>query len=101
MNKLAEKKCLTCKDPFTQKSESNEYCSRKCFKKAYYHKKKAEELASNKCPNFTCPQCGQQIVLEFDPVKENMRWLHYQCAGCNTLMIHVSEQIYTVDESIS
>lgn len=101
MKTLTKKMCPTCNEPFLPKSERNQYCGRSCFKKAYYHRKKAEELASNKCPDFTCPTCGQHIKLEFDPVRENMRWLHYKCNGCNTLMIEVAEQIVTQDQPIS
>ena len=100
MKPLSEKICPTCEVPFTPKSERNIYCKRSCFKKAFYHRKKAEELNACHFPFFTCPKCGQAIRLEFDPVKESMRWLSYQCPGCNVLMINVSEKIVTQDESI-
>ena len=89
--------CPTCGREFLPKSEKNQYCKRSCFKKAYYHRKKGEELSANHCPHFTCPSCGQSITLPFDPTKDTMRWLGYQCPGCHTLMINVSEAIVTQD----
>lgn len=101
MQHLIEIICKTCNEKFLPKSERNQYCSRKCFKKDYYHKKKAEELNNKKNPTFTCPNCDQHITLSFDPVKDAFKWLHYKCNGCNTLMISVSEEINTEDETIA
>ena len=101
IKKLVKINCPTCNKPFMPKSERNKYCKRSCFKKAFYHRKKAEELSACHFPFFTCPSCGQEIRLPFDPVKENMKWLDYACPGCNTLMINVSEDIVTRDEAIS
>lgn len=97
MKKLSRTPCPTCKKKFTPKSEKNYYCCRKCFKKAYYHRVKAEELKNKKCPTFLCPSCDQTITLDFDPVKDSFRWLHFVCPGCNVLMISVSELISTGD----
>lgn len=94
---LDKRICPICKESFIPKSEKNIFSSRACFKKDYYHRKKAEELAGIKFPEFTCPDCGQQIILNFDPAKESVRWTKYICPGCNTLMINVSEQIVTSD----
>ena len=101
IKKLVKINCPTCGKPFMPKSERNEYCKRSCFKKAYYHRKKAEEINACHFPHFTCPKCRQEIRLPFDPVKENMKWLAYKCPGCSTLMINVSEEIVTQDEAIS
>lgn len=92
--------CNACKVRFFPKSEKNIYCTRKCFKKYFYHKKKAEELANIKYPCFKCPSCQQLINLDFDPTKYTDRWDKYVCPGCNTLMINVSEEIYAQDMSI-
>ena len=101
MSKLNPIFCKTCKEEFTPKSERNIFCSRKCFKKDFYHRKKAEELISIKTfPCFICPSCGNKVQLEFDPVKEGQNWLDFVCPGCNTLMINVSDQISTDDISI-
>lgn len=87
--------CKTCKESFIPKSEINRFCSRRCFKKDFYHRKKAEEINQRRLPGFTCPSCGQCIVLPFDPVKCEDAWTSYDCPGCNTLMISVSESIVT------
>lgn len=96
-----KKICPTCGMEFISKSERNIYCCRQHFKKAYYHRKKAEELHEQKNPAFTCPACGQHIILDFDPINEPQKWTEYSCPGCNTLMISVSEEINTKDEAIS
>jgi hypothetical protein len=85
--------CTTCKTVFMPKSEKNKYCTRKCFKKDNYHKKKAEELTRIRFPSFLCPSCEQRITLDFDPVIESLRWLHYECPGCDALMLDVSDEI--------
>lgn len=100
MQSLTEIACKTCGKIFFPKSERNKFCSRRCFKKDFYHRKKAEELSAQKFPEFVCPKCGQDIILGFDPTKDTMRWLHYSCNGCNTLMIEVTEAIVVQDASI-
>lgn len=98
--RLVKIPCPTCKKIFLPKSERNKYCKRSCFKKAYWHRMKGEEINShNKFPTFLCPNCGQKITLDFDPVKKSSLWLKYQCPGCNTLMINVCEIILTQDIS--
>jgi len=99
MHKIKIINCKTCGIEFTPKSDNNIFCSRKCFKKDYYHRCKGQELSAKKYPEFTCPSCGQHITLDFDPSKDTFRWLKYQCPGCSTLMINVSEQIITQDIS--
>ena len=103
MHKIVPIKCknVSCGIEFMPKSERNVFCSRKCFKKDFYHRKKAEELSNLKFPAFTCPECGQKITLDFDPSEDTIRWLKYQCPGCNTLMITVSDSIETQDGSIA
>jgi len=101
MRRLVEIICISCGNPFMPKCEKNKYCTRRCFKKAYYHRQKAEKLLAQKTPSFTCPSCGQHITLDFDPVFEPYKWQSYQCPGCNTLMIEVCEEIKTQDEAIS
>ena len=101
MARLVELKCQTCQIPFMPVSEKNVFCSRKCFKKAFYHRQKAKELEACKFPIFTCPSCGEKIELDFDPVKENYKWLRFTCPKCSVLMVNVSENIVAVDESVT
>lgn len=88
-----------CKKEFTPKSDKNVYHNRKCFKKAYYHKKRAEKLMEVKFPVFKCPSCSRTIELGFDPVKEDRLWLGFSCPFCSVLMINVWEEIITQDKS--
>jgi hypothetical protein len=97
MNQLEKRICRTCGQEFMPKCDINVFCSRRCFKKDYYHRKKGEEINAKIFPDFNCPNCGQHITLDFNPVLEPMRWLHYTCCGCNTLMINVSDEIVTHD----
>lgn len=89
--------CKTCGKVFLPKSDNNLFCERKCFKKDYYHRKKAENLAAQKFPDFLCPTCGGSIRLDFDPSQDTMQWLDFLCPTCSTLMINVSEEIITQD----
>lgn len=90
-------KCPGCGKIFIQRNKKKEFCQRRCFKKVYYHRKKAQELVANKHAIFNCPRCDNKIMLEFDPVKKPYLWLHFVCPGCNTLMINVTEFITTAD----
>lgn len=98
---LKERKCLTCKEKFIPKSEKNIFHSRQCFKRYYYHRKKAEELANLKFPTFKCPSCLNEVTLDFDPIKKPENWHQFICPYCSVLMINVSEKISAKDMSIS
>ena len=95
MHRLVEIKCKACKIVFMPKSERNIYCCRKCFKKAFYHRKKAEELSNIRFPIFLCPSCGRKIELDFDPIKNLSAWDGFSCPFCEVLMISVSDEIIT------
>ena len=89
--------CKTCKKLFLPKSEKHIFCTRKCFKKDFYHRKKAEELSNKKFPTFICPNCQRIVELDFDPVKEQKKWANFSCPHCSVLFINVSEYISTQD----
>lgn len=101
MTQLKQIKCKneSCQVCFTPKSLNNVFCSRKCFKKDFYHRKKAEELSNKKFPIFLCPSCRSKIALDFDPASENgsEQWLKFKCPACNVLMINVSDSIVAED----
>ena len=99
MKKIKKISCKTCSKSFFPKSEKNIFCSRRCFKKNYYHRKKAEELNNIKFPMFKCPSCKRNIELNFDPVLDDRRWLNFSCPFCKILLINVCEQIITQDSS--
>ena len=92
--------CKTCQNSFLPKNPKNIFCTRRCFKKDFYHRKKAEELNNKKFPIFRCPSCNNKITLEFDPVKNQTAWTNFLCPHCNVLMINVCEEIQTQDSSI-
>ena len=96
MPKLIKRECPICGNSFMATKVNHVYDTRKCFKKAFYRKTKAKAL-ENPFPKFDCHQCGLSMTLEFDPVKENFRWLDFQCPNCNTLMICVSDDISAID----
>lgn len=100
MRKLKEIACKTCQKMFLPKSDKNIFCNRRCFKKDFYHRKKAEELLNVKFPIFKCPSCSKGIPLTFDPVKEERMWLNFSCPFCNVLMIFVYEEIVAQDSSV-
>lgn len=97
---IKKRKCPTCGISFVPKSEKNIFHNRRCFKKNYYHRKKAEELSNIKFPVFLCPNCGSKIALLFDPVKEYQKWAKFSCPHCSVLMISVCEKILTQDVPI-
>lgn len=89
--------CITCEKKFFPKSERNRFCSRRCFKKDFYKRKKALELTKKKFPTFNCPSCWKQIDLDFDPIKEEKKWTKFYCPFCSVLMINVCEEIKMQD----
>lgn len=99
MKKIVKIRCGTCHKFFLPKSQKNVYCKRSCFKKAYYHHKKAEELKNIKFPILKCPLCSRNIELDFDPIVDDNRWLNFKCPFCHVLMINVCEEIITQDTS--
>ena len=102
MSNFKERLCKNCGEIFLPASEKNVFCSRRCFKQSYYHRKKAEELLSVKgFPTFKCPHCDQVIKLDFDPVIDSLKWIDFTCPMCNVLMINVSEYIITGDVPIA
>lgn len=101
MKRLVKIPCKSCGEMFMPVSEKNIYCKRACFKQNYYHRKRAVDILKPKFPIYTCPNCGQKIVLNFDPAKHTFKWLHYVCPGCNTLQINIVDFVVAVDETVS
>jgi len=97
MHRLVKIPCATCGTMFLPKSYKNLYCKRSCFKKHFYHKKKEEDLKKKKFPSFKCPNCKKMIDLNFDPLIDDIKWTHFECPFCRTLMINVFENVFTED----
>ena len=70
-----------CGNEFVPKKGNQMFCSRKCFKKEYYQRKKEEEK-NPKFPVYRCPDCGFIEELDFNPVDDIDRWLGYMCPNC-------------------
>ena len=95
LNKMKKIKCKNCDVIFTPKSDKNVFHNRRCFKQSYYNRKKLEELNNLKFPSYKCQLCSRHIELDFDPMKDDRRWLDFTCPFCGFLMISVVEEIVT------
>lgn len=73
-----------CLNTFEPTKHSHRFCSRACFKKYYYLKKKEQERNDprKKTPSYTCPFCGQVSELSFDPSKYTGAFNKYMCPFC-------------------
>lgn len=89
--------CKNCEKLFTPKSEKNIFCSRKCFKKDYYHRKKDSETSTN--VRFICPECGNETILDFDITKNIQRWNNFSCPKCDVLFVNVFDEIIMTEET--
>ena len=87
----------SCKNKFTPKSERHIYCSRSCFKRANYYKKREEEGKNKKFPIFLCPNCHQMTELTFDIIKYEEKFYMFTCPHCRTLFINISECLVAQD----
>jgi len=99
MAKLEKAICQnpSCGATFWRQKSRKIYCSRKCFKKAYYYRMKEKELKERKYPLYHCPKCKNMVQLDFDPAKRWSPWLTFQCPLCNTLMVRVVDEVCTGD----
>jgi len=79
-----QKFCKTCEKEFTAIKTTQYFCSRKCFRKDYHHRKREEELNRPfKFPAFHCQECGRRSLLEFDPAKDMELFDAYRCPYCD------------------
>ena len=92
--------CKTCGEEFTPKSEKNIFCSRKCFKKDFYIRKKNEVIVIT-FPDFICKNCGNKFSLDFDPIEDPEKWLSFRCPDCSVLFVSVSDALSAEDVHIS
>ena len=80
MLKKTDRICLSCKNSFTPTKSNQKYCSRKCFKKEYYAKKKEEER--NQVSKYCCQHCNFIMVLDFIPLEEPDKLKTIVCPNC-------------------
>lgn len=71
------KKCRECGEKFIPKSARHDYHTRKCFVLAY--KRKQREVTF---PKWTCPECEKVTQLDFNPIKDTITWITYDCPHC-------------------
>ncbi len=66
---------------FFATKEKQLYCSKSCFKKEYFRKKKLE--GKDKFPIYICRECGKKVELSFDPLREPNFWDAFKCPFCH------------------
>lgn len=91
--------CKTCDESFVPKSEKNIFCSRKCFKKDFYRRKKNEVIEIT-FPDFICKSCNNKAALNFDPIENPEIWLKFRCPNCSVLFINVVDTLSAEDEAL-
>lgn len=72
--------CGSCLKDFEAQKEKQLYCSRKCFKKEYYHKLRVDTVIA--FPIYKCPNCAGSTQLGFDPTKSPIIWKYFKCPRC-------------------
>jgi len=72
---LRKCKLSSCDVIFEQKTYHHKFCSRECFRKWHYRKKK-------KFPEYRCNNCGEITQLDFFPIKKYHRLMHFECPKC-------------------
>jgi hypothetical protein len=75
--------CKTCEVQFEAIKETQFFCSRKCFRKDYYARKKLEAKVERPFPNYNCGNCGRISPLDFDPLKSPLLFEAYMCPFCD------------------
>lgn len=75
-----ERICKHCKIQFLAQKKKQYHCCRRCFKTAYYLKKRLEDL--KKFPIYRCSKCGEATKLNFDPSKRLSDWVNFKCPWC-------------------
>lgn len=100
-----KRNCQICGAEFIAIKTTQLFDKRKCFKRAYYIRKKAEmadEAASPKYPIYYCNVCNFKIQLDFDPVKNSDLFENHKCPNCNFTRKHAwqhnVEFIFTFSE---
>ena len=79
-----QKSCKTCGKEFTAIKTTQYFCSRKCFRKDYHHRKREEEANRPiKFPAYTCQDCGRRSILDFDPLDSIEKLDTYNCPYCD------------------
>lgn len=78
-------KCKVCEKAFVAIKHTQLFCSRKCFKKDYAARKRAEALVENarvKQHFYACGVCERRSELGFNPLKSQQQFADYICPFC-------------------
>jgi len=85
---IRKKICAECKKEFIAVSPKHDYCTRKCFMVAY--RKKQREVTF---PTWTCPNCKEIVQLNFNPIKDKIKWLTLSCPKCKFNRLNESMEL--------
>ena len=83
--KLGKIKCETCKKECVKTATGQRFCIKCGIKneKKVKEKWRKKQIKKETLPQFYCSHCGQLIQLDFEPIKEGLRWLQFKCPFCN------------------
>jgi hypothetical protein len=77
--------CKICGGDFSAIKTTQFFCSRKCFKKDYYIRTRANIQEKESKPSFPIKKCGfceNSSQLNFDPVKNYDKFNAWNCPHC-------------------
>lgn len=91
--------CKICGGYFSAIKVTQFFCSRKCFKKDYYIRTRAEIQERESRPTFPTKKCGfceNSSQLNFDPIKNREKFNAWNCPHCGVtnrlLLDHRNDQ---------
>ncbi len=77
--------CKICGDQFSAIKRTQLFCKRKCFKRDYYLRMRADQQEEESRPNYPTKKCGfceNSSQLNFDPVKSRDKFNAWSCPHC-------------------
>jgi len=77
--------CKVCGNEFIAIKTTQFFCRRKCFKRDFYLRKKAEIQDEDQHPSFPikkCSYCEERSQLTFDPMKDRDKFDSWSCPHC-------------------
>ncbi len=78
-----KRNCNTCGREFFAIKDTQHWCQRRCFKRAYYVRIKARNLElARRRPSYRCPLCQNLSEISFDPIKNEDAFDNLVCPYC-------------------
>lgn len=77
--------CKICGGDFSAIKVTQFFCSRKCFKRDYYLRTRANQQDEEHHPNYPtkkCAYCEESSQLNFDPIKNKEKFNAWSCPHC-------------------